>query len=132
MSSQTKWIPVIAVVGILCLLVGLYSVFNPKTPEPLLSSEVTIQRASSTKRLPPPQPKVTSRDLRGKYGMVNNVIFNETTHVVFTTPQEFFKETGLPSFGGEIDHFTKLPRDCVFVDGTPLTERDYNMLELNR
>jgi hypothetical protein len=115
-------VSLLLVIGGACILLGLYSSFGSKV-EP---------SSPSAKRVPPPQPKVTSRDLRGKYGIVNHSIFNETTHVVFTTPQEFFNETGLNSFGGPIDHFDKLPRDCVFVDGTPLTERDYNMVELNR
>jgi hypothetical protein len=131
--AEPKWFPIIAIVGILCLVLGIYSVLKPAEISAQPTGPVASNPCNITKRVPPPQPKVTSRDLRGKYGIVLNVIFNQKTRVVFTTPQEFFNETGLTSFEGvQTDRFKKLPRDCVFVDGTPLTERDYNMLELNR
>jgi hypothetical protein len=59
-----------------------------------------------------------NNDVSDTYGNVNGTIFNKKTHVVFATPEEFFKDSGRNSFVGLIfDNVPRLPDDAVMVNG---------------
>jgi hypothetical protein len=69
-------------------------------------------------------------DLSETYGYLKPYIFNKKTLVIFTTPEEFFKDSRRTSFTGlKYDEVTHLPRGLHYVDGRALTATDYARIE---
>jgi hypothetical protein len=109
---MNKWIPVLALIGMACLGLGLYSIFK-SPPQTVVTTE---SHASST----------DSNDLRAVYGIYKGTVFNKRTKVAFVTREEFFAESGKTSFDGlQFDNVPSLPTGLRFVDGRLLTAEDY-------
>jgi hypothetical protein len=107
-------------------------VSNTASPSPTNSSK-PIAETKSPEVAPtkiPNEPKISGNDLSDTYGIVNGTIFNKKTHVVFATPQEFFRDSGKTSFANLIfDRSVRLPRDLYFVDGRKLTQQQIDGIE---
>jgi len=102
------------------------------TPNGIETYQVPIYSCEQIQRylngLQPARSATT--DLSGTYGIVGNVIFNKNTGVVFTSPSQFFKDSGKTSFDGLIyDRMESLPPGLQFVNGRKLTDADYRRLQ---
>lgn len=89
---------------------------------------------------PPPASRPTFRpdkaapnrviDLSVTYGIVNQTIFNKKTLVVFSTPQEFFSDSGVQSFDNlKFERHRRLPSDLRMVGGRRLTREEVARIE---
>lgn len=75
-------------------------------------------------------PRANANDLSDTYGYLNTYIFNKKTKVIFTTPEQFFADSGRTSFVGlKYDMVTHLPPSLRFADGRPLTTADIVRIE---
>ena len=69
-------------------------------------------------------------DLSDTYGYLKPYIFNKKTLVIFTTPEQFFADSGRRSFMDlKWDVVPRLPSGLQFVDGRHLTAEDYRRIE---
>lgn len=69
-------------------------------------------------------------DLSDTYGYLKPYIFNKKTLVIFTTPEQFFSDSGRNSFVGlKYDVVKRLPSDLRYVGGRRLTPAEYAQME---
>lgn len=86
-----------------------HQVINGPTQSPVVQPNRLVESAAQVH---------PTNDVSDTYGNVNGTIFNKKTHVVFATPEEFFRDSGRTSFVGLIfDNVPRLPDDAVMVDG---------------
>ncbi len=65
-------------------------------------------------------------DMSADFGIVKETVFQKSTKIAFSSPQEFFDYTGKTSWNGLIfDRLQQLPVGLHFVDGRPLGPDDY-------
>jgi hypothetical protein len=121
MPKNINWLPILAVVGTLCLGLGLYSLMNKRVEYIPQTSQVQTANPVQT---------TNSNDLRDTYGRAGYHIFNKKTKTFMYTAEEFFRDSGKTSFDGLIfDQVPYLPRGLKYVGGRPLTAEDYRRLE---
>jgi hypothetical protein len=97
--------------------IGLVALWNslPGTPP---VSEYQQTKLSKAK-------EISRKDLSGTYGRVNKTIFNKKTQIVFSTPQEFFADSGMTSFDHlEFDEVACLPPRPRLINGRSLTKKE--------
>ena len=69
-------------------------------------------------------------DLSDTYGYLKPYIFNKKTLIIFTTPEQFFADSGRTSFDGlKCEVVTRLPTGLHFVDGRALTPAEVARIE---
>lgn len=104
-------------IGALLIAIGLYQISRKQTV--VIASP---QAASS--------PMARPGDLTDTYGIVNETVYNKKTNVAFENAEQFFHESGYSSFNGLVmDRQKRLPPGLKFVDGRPLTPKDYKDAE---
>jgi hypothetical protein len=101
----------------LTLSINLIALWNSLSSAPPV---IDYQQANMSKAR-----KISYQDLSETYGKVNRTIFNKKTHVVFSTPQEFFADAGVNSFDNlKFDEVLLLPTSPCLVNGRRLTNKE--------